>query len=133
MPAHRVLMNVSNVLRIIATIPDAMIMKSLLPDLHVRAKLLLRAKGNATFDELDCFLQACQGRHKNMDMVGHDSEFMQKIGGTSVVIQSVDEKSRPSIGVEKRTTSPGFRRDHVGLPGISRVLSIWPQPSHLRG
>src|ERR1700694_5917296 len=133
MLAHLVFTDITNVRHIIAGVTNAVIMKPLLPDFHIRAKVLLRTKRKATFDELNGFLQARQRSDEDMDMVGHNGELVQKIGGTSVVIQSVDEKSRPSIGVEKRATSPGFRRDHVGLPGISRVLSLWPQPSHLRG
>src|SRR5713101_7498791 len=125
MPSHRILMDVTNMLGIVASIPDAMIMESLLPNLHVRAKFLLGSEGEAALDELNGLLQACQRSHEYMDVVGHDGEVMQKIGGTSVVIEGVNEKLCPPVVVEKRATSPGFRRDHVGLAGIGRVFSLW--------
>src|ERR1700730_14099151 len=118
-------MNVANMLRIVASISDAMILESLLPDLHIRAKFLLRAKGKATLDELNRLLQACQRSHQDMDVVGHNGEFVQKIGGASVVIESVNQKLCPRISLKKRTTSPSFGRDHIGLAGIGRVFSLW--------
>src|ERR1700693_4605434 len=89
MAPHRILLDVANVLRVIAGIPETMILESLLPDLHVRVEFLLRPEGEAPFDELDCPLQACQRRDEDMDMVGHDDEFMEKIGGASVVLMRV--------------------------------------------
>jgi len=102
-------MNVANMLGIIASIPDPMILESLLPDLHIRAELLPGAKGEAPFDELNRLLQACNRRDEDMDVVGHDDKFMQKISVTSVAIESLDEEFFPSIGIEKRTTPPGLR------------------------
>jgi hypothetical protein len=89
------------VLRIIASIPDAMILKSLLPNFHCRAQFFLCSIREATLDELNRIFEARQWRHENMDVVGHDGEFMQKISAISIVIKRVEEKLRPSLVVEK--------------------------------
>ena len=131
--SHRILLNVANVLRIVVSVPNSMILESLLPDLHMRTKFLLGLEGEAAFDELNCFLQACQWRDEEIDVVGHDDEFMQKVSGASVVVEGVDKKSCPSIGVEMRTTSPSLRRDHISLACVGRMLPLWSQLFDLVG
>ena len=117
-------MNVANMLGIIASIPDPMILESLLPNLHVRTKFLPSPKRKAAFDELNRLLQACQRRNQNMDVVGHDGEFMQEIGGRPIVIERVDQKFRPRLGLEKSATFPCGRGDHVGLGIVRRMFSL---------
>jgi hypothetical protein len=111
-------------LGVIASIPDAMILEPLLPHFHVRAEFLLRPKGKPAFDELNRLLQARHRRQKDMDMVRHNDEFMQKISHSPVVIESVDKKPCPSVIVEKRATFPRGRGSHVRLSIVGGVFSL---------
>jgi hypothetical protein len=73
-------------------IPNPMIGKPLLPNFHIRTKLLLRPVRKSTFDELDRFFQASERREHDMNVVWHDDKLMQQISRTPVVIQRIDEQ-----------------------------------------
>ena len=59
-------------------------------------------------------------------MVGHDHEFVEQIGGTTIVIKSLDQQFRPGLSREQISSTPSRRSDHVGLAIVRRMLSQWP-------
>src|SRR5579864_3349141 len=129
MLSHRILPNVNRMNSIIARVADAMIRKPLLPNLHVRAQLLLRSVRKCTLNELHRLLQASQRRDDRMQMVRHDHELMQQIGGAAVMIDGVDQEIGPSLISKKVASLPRAGRDHVGLLRVGRML---PCRSQLR-
>jgi hypothetical protein len=68
-----------------------MIRESLLPNLHIGTELFLGSIGEPAFNELDGFLQARVGSKKNVNVIGHDHEFVQKISGSAIVVEGIDE------------------------------------------
>src|ERR1035441_1820011 len=104
--SHGIVVDIGNVNGIIIRIPDTMILKSLLPDFHIRAKFLLRSEGESAFDELNCFLQAGLWGDEHVKVVRHDHKFMKKIGRFPIVIERVDEKPGPALVAEQFATLP---------------------------
>ena len=104
-----------------------MILKPLLPDLHVGAEFLLRSIRKPALNELHRLFEVRLGRYQNMNVIGHNDKFVKQIRLATIVIESIDEQFRPSLRLEQRATPPCLSRDHVGLTGVSRVFSLRPQ------
>src|SRR5882672_5814658 len=120
----RVFMDVSNVLGVVSSVPNPVILKSFLPDLHIRAQFFLCPEGEASLKELDCLFKAAEWRYQDMDVIVHDDKFVEKVGRASIMVEGVDEQLCPSFGVEKRTSAPGLGRDHVSLAVVGRRFSL---------
>src|SRR5579864_1652625 len=122
MLSQRILSDIDRVHTIVAHISNAMIRKSLLPYFEIRAQLLLRAIRKSAFDELHGLLQASQRRDDRMQMIRHDHELVQPIGGAAVMIDGVDQEIGPSLIAKKVAAPPRAGRDHVSLLRVSRML-----------
>src|SRR5260370_13040192 len=105
--------DVRNVHGIVVCVTDAMILKSFLPDLHVRAQFSLCPIRESAFDKLNRLFETRLRSDECVKMVRHDDEFMQKVGCASVVIQRVNQKFRPSFGVKE---SPAFPQQPLAHP-----------------
>src|SRR5579862_2543186 len=106
MPPHRILLDVKLMNSIVARVSDAVIRKSLLPDFQIRTDFLLCSIRESAFDELNRFFQARNRGKKNVNMVGHDDEFVEQISRTPIVKESMDQKSRPHLSREQSASAP---------------------------
>jgi hypothetical protein len=88
---NRILPNVIDVQQIVFRIANAMIRKTLLPDLDIRAKFLLGAVREPTLDELDSLFQTRLWGKENVNVIGHNYKLMQQICGAAIMANSVDE------------------------------------------
>jgi len=57
-------------------------------------------------------------------MIGHDDEFVQKIGRAAIVVQSIDQEPGPTFVAKEGSPLPRRRGDHVCLASIRSVLSV---------
>ena len=94
---------------IVVCVTDAMVLKSLLPNLHVRAQFFLCSIRKTALDELNSPFEARPRSNERVKMVRHDNEFVQEIGGWPIVIERVDQKFRPRLSLKERAPCPGGR------------------------
>jgi hypothetical protein len=117
-------MNVTKMLGVISSVSDSVIMKSLLPDLHIGSEFGFRPKRKSALDILDRLFELAERRDQNMDVIGHQDECMEEVGGAAIVVESVDEQLCPAFVIKKRLPVPGLGRNHAGLAVVSGRFSL---------
>ena len=78
-------------------ISNSMIRKPSLPDFQVRSKLFLCPVGESPFDELNRSFQGNGGSDQNMEVIGHEDEFVEKIGLASIGKEGLEEQASPGF------------------------------------
>jgi len=63
----------------------------------MRTQFLLRSVRKSAFYELHSLFKACQRRNDQVQMIGHDYEFMKKISRPAIVINRIDQQIRPAL------------------------------------
>ena len=123
MSLYRVQPNVMDVEFVVLNVSNPVIGKSALPDLRIRTELFLRAMGEAALDELDRSLQGGLWSDQQMEVLGHQDEFVQEIGFALIRQEGFEEKARPGLSAEERAPLPCFGRDEVGLSVVGGMLA----------
>jgi hypothetical protein len=125
-PSNRVATNVSDVLAVVIRATDAVIGKAGLPNFQRRPELFLRSEGETALNELNGTLQCHRRRDKNMEVLGHENKFVQKISSPTIGMQRLEKEVSPTLISKQSPPLPGLRGDKVSLAGAD-LLSSWSQ------
>jgi len=78
--------------------------KTFLPNWRAESKFPSCPKRKPTLDQLDCFLNGrlVADPGQQMEMVGHDHKFVEKIfPQLAIVIEHIDQERRSTLGLQK--------------------------------
>ena len=99
---------------VVLLIANAMIRETLFPDQESVSELFLGSKRKASLDELQGFFQGnvLGGRKDEMEMIGHDDEFVQQEAALRAIIgENVNQKASHLLRFEDWPSSIGHGCD----------------------
>jgi len=123
MPFHRIEMDVLEMFLVVRGIANSMIGKTSLPDFEIGSEFLLCSVRETTLDELESTLQGDLRRDQEMEVIGHEDEFVEEIGLASISEKSFEEETSPWLHLEERAALPRLRGDKVRLRVVGGVLA----------
>jgi hypothetical protein len=113
---NRIIVDISPLDIKVVEVPNALFMKTRLPDLHLVAPLLMDRMGTAALDELHYPLQrsVVGWRDQQVQVIWHDHKFVKEVGACLAVPQyALREYLRIFWNLEYRAVLPSLRRNEV--------------------